>query len=83
MDEKGPAPGFPNPLETWGDLVERQVKLARAFPTFGLAPGTAAFKVRVQKGGRVSIPDAEREALGLEEGDLVQVFIVPISKRKE
>jgi hypothetical protein len=82
-DEKSPPTAFPNPLESWSDLVERQVKMARAFPTFGLAPGTAAFKARVQKGGRLSIPDAERDALGLEEGDLVQVFVVPLSKRKE
>ena len=62
-DEKTPPAGFANPLESWSDLVERQVKLARAFPAFGLAPGTAAFKARVQKGGRLSIPDAERDAL--------------------
>lgn len=80
-DDKTPHAGFANPLESWSDLVERQVKLARAFPTFGLAPGTAAFKARIQKGGRLSIPDAERDALGLEEGDLVQVFVVPLAKK--
>jgi hypothetical protein len=38
----------------------------------------AVFKTRVQSGGRLSIPDAEREALGIDEGDLVQAFVVPI-----
>ena len=39
---------------------------------------TAVFKTRVQSGGRISIPDAERDALGIDEGDLVQAFIIPI-----
>jgi hypothetical protein len=38
-----------------------------------------AFKTRVQSGGRISIPDAEREALDIGEGDLVQAVVVPIS----
>lgn len=65
---------------------EQQSELMRRL----LAPGTmtggpgvaggnlAAFKTRVQSGGRLSIPDAEREALGIEEGDIVQAFIVPL-----
>jgi hypothetical protein len=39
---------------------------------------TAVFKTRVQSGGRISIPDVEREALGIEEGDIVQTVVVPI-----
>jgi hypothetical protein len=42
--------------------------------------GTATFKARVQSGGRISIPDAERAAHGSEEGDLVQTVVVPIRK---
>ncbi|MFC7236048.1 AbrB/MazE/SpoVT family DNA-binding domain-containing protein [Halosegnis marinus] len=53
----------------------------------GMAGGSlAAFKTRVQSGGRLSIPDAEREALGIEEGDIVQAFVVPlpgVSERAE
>jgi hypothetical protein len=41
---------------------------------------TAVFKTRVQSGGRLSIPDAEREAVGIEEGDLVQAFVIPITQ---
>src|SRR6056297_283824 len=34
----------------------------------------AMFKTRVQSGGRISIPDTEREVLGIGEGDIVQTF---------
>jgi hypothetical protein len=40
----------------------------------------AVFKTRVQSGGRISIPDAEREALNIEEGDIVQTFVIPIKQ---
>ncbi|HVB11845.1 MAG TPA: AbrB/MazE/SpoVT family DNA-binding domain-containing protein [Nitrososphaerales archaeon] len=49
----------------------------QAFTNFG-----AVFKTNVQKAGRISIPEAERAALGISEGDLVQVVIMPL-KRKE
>ena len=37
-----------------------------------------AYKTTVGSNGRISIPEAERNALGLDEGDLVQVIILPI-----
>jgi len=40
---------------------------------------TATFKTRVQSGGRISIPDAERQVLGIEEDDIVQAIIVPVT----
>ena len=40
----------------------------------------AVFKTSVQKAGRISIPEAEREALGIKEGDLVQVLVIPIKR---
>lgn len=40
----------------------------------------AVFKATVQSNGRISIPEAEREALKIEDGDLVQVIIVPLEK---
>ena len=44
----------------------------------------AMFKTNVQSGGRISIPEAERQTVGIEEGALVQVIIFPIEgKRKE
>jgi bifunctional DNA-binding transcriptional regulator/antitoxin component of YhaV-PrlF toxin-antitoxin module len=41
------------------------------------------FKTNVQSGGRISIPEAERQALGIEEGDLVQVIIIPLARKQK
>jgi hypothetical protein len=43
----------------------------------------ATFKTRVQSGGRISIPDAEREALDIEEGDIVQTVVVPVKRNRD
>lgn len=48
----------------------------------GFTNYNAMFKTTVQTGGRISIPEAERQALGIEEGDLVQVIIIPITRKK-
>lgn len=42
-----------------------------------------AFKTAVGSNGRISIPEAERDALKLNEGDLVQVIVLPIDKKKK
>lgn len=42
-----------------------------------------AYKTAIGSNGRISIPEAEREALGLGEGDLVQVVIIPVAKRSK
>jgi hypothetical protein len=47
-----------------------------------MSMGTAMFKTRVQSGGRISIPDAEREALDIDEGDLVQTIVIPIKRNR-
>lgn len=47
-----------------------------------MSMGTAMFKTRVQSGGRISIPDAEREALDIEEGDIVQTIVLPIKRNR-
>ena len=49
----------------------------------GLTFNNAMFKTTVQRGGRLSIPEAERQALNIEEGDLVQVIIIPIERKKK
>ncbi|KAB1188147.1 MULTISPECIES: AbrB/MazE/SpoVT family DNA-binding domain-containing protein [Haloferax] len=65
-------------------LAANQGGSAGGLSDFGaMSMGTAMFKTRVQSGGRLSIPDAEREALGIEEGDLVQAFVIPISKQRD
>jgi hypothetical protein len=49
----------------------------------GAMSGMATFKTRVQSGGRISIPDAEREALDMEEGDIVQAVVLPVKRSRE
>lgn len=45
--------------------------------------GWGAFKTTVGSNGRISIPEAERDALKLNEGDLVQVVVIPLEKRNQ
>ena len=42
-----------------------------------------AYKTTIGSNGRISIPEAERNALGLGEGDLVQVIVLPIAKKSK
>jgi AbrB family looped-hinge helix DNA binding protein len=42
-----------------------------------------AYKTTISSNGRISIPEAERNALGLSDGDLVQVIILPIAKKSK
>src|SRR2546423_15152678 len=49
----------------------------------GLTYYNAMFKTTVQSGGRISIPEAERQALNIEDGDLVQVIVVPIERKRK
>lgn len=66
-------------FQQWMSMMSGSPTRSSGFP--GITPpgmGMATFKTRVQSGGRISIPDAEREALDIEEGDIVQAVIVPI-----
>jgi hypothetical protein len=47
----------------------------------GLTFYHAMFKTTIQSGGRISIPEAERQALKIEDGDLVQVIVIPIERK--
>jgi hypothetical protein len=49
----------------------------------GLTFYNAMFRTTVQSGGRISIPEAERQALKIEDGDLVQVIVIPIERRRK
>ncbi len=42
-----------------------------------------AYKTTISSNGRISIPEAERNALGLGDGDLVQVTILPKAKKSK
>jgi len=61
--------GFPN--------LQEQVR--EALLTF--TEKNAVFKTKVQRGGRISIPEAERDVLGINEGDIVQVILAPVKKK--
>ena len=56
-----------------GDITEQ----------LGAMSQMATFKTRIQSGGRISIPDAEREALDIGEGDIVQTVVVPVKRKGE
>jgi len=60
--------------------MDSAFKLAQSLPQF-LTWG--AFKTSVGTNGRISIPEAERDALGLKEGNLVQVVIIPVEKKSK
>ena len=75
------------------ELVEAQLNAVRratqsqaeAFSGFlnslsSFSQAGAVFKTTVQKTGRISIPEAERQALGIKEGDLVQVVVIRLKK---
>ena len=58
--------------------MDKMFNMAQMMPNF-LSWG--AYKTSVGSNGRISIPEAERTALGLKESDLVQVVILPIGKK--
>lgn len=51
---------------------------ANAGAHLGLGGELGTFKTRLGSGGRVTIPEAERAALGIGEGDIVQTIVVPV-----
>ncbi len=58
--------------------LDKILNMGQAMPNF-LSWG--AYKTSVGSNGRISIPEAERDALGLSEGDLVQVIVLPVAKK--
>jgi hypothetical protein len=78
--------------ETGEQAVEQQQELLKQMMGGGMSgmdmnqigamSQTATFKTRVQSGGRISIPDAEREALDIEEGDIVQTVVIPVKRNR-
>jgi hypothetical protein len=98
MTEENDGPTWPPAMfkafqETGEQAVEQQAELFRQMMSGGGMSGmdmnqlgamsqTATFKTRVQSGGRISIPDAEREALDIEEGDIVQTVVIPVKRNR-
>ena len=62
-----------------GGFPNLQEQLREALLTF--TEKNAVFKTKVQRGGRISIPEAERAVLGIDEGDIVQVILAPVKKK--
>lgn len=60
--------------------MDKMFNMSQMMPNF-LSWG--AYKTSVGSNGRISIPEAERAALGLKEGDLVQVVVLPIQKKSK
>jgi hypothetical protein len=94
----GPPDVFKLFAETGEQAVETQQELVRQLLGSGTGSGagagmdmnqlgamsqTATFKTRVQSGGRISIPDAERETLDIEEGDIVQAVVFPVKRKRD
>ena len=60
--------------------METMFNIGQMLPSF---MNWGAYKTTISSNGRISIPEAERNALGLGEGDLVQVIILPIAKKSK
>lgn len=92
-DNSDPVEAFKKVMEKGN---EAQKDMARQFSSFqmdamqnyiamlkGLSFYNAMFKTTVQSGGRISIPEAERQALDIDDGDLVQVIVIPIERKRK
>jgi len=60
--------------------METMFNIGQMLPSF---MNWGAYKTTISSNGRISIPEAERNALGLGNGDLVQVIILPIAKKSK
>lgn len=60
--------------------IDNMFNLTQILPNF---MNWGAYKTSVGSNGRISIPEAERDALGLKEGDLVQVIVLPLEKKSK
>ena len=60
--------------------IDTMFNIGQMLPTF---MNWGAYKTTIGSNGRISIPEAERIALGLGEGDLVQVIVLPLAKKSK
>ena len=67
-----------NPASMRSISIDTMFNLGQLMPNF---MNWGAYKTSVGTNGRISIPEAERTALGLKEGDLVQVIVLPLEKK--
>ena len=78
LDNMSNAQNFMNQSQT--NMQNPFTNMQNMMPNFLL---WGAFKTTVGSNGRISIPEAERDALGIEEGDLVQIIITPIKSKSD
>ena len=64
-----------NPFQT---NTQNPFNLQNMMPNF---LSWSAFKTTVGSNGRISIPEAERQALSMNEVDLVQVVVIPVNPK--
>ncbi len=77
-------PSFTDLQKFWEDALRLQrefieslsstIKLVSGFSV--MSKDIAVFRAKIQAGGRISIPEAEKIALKLQDGDVVKVIIV-------
>ncbi|KAG2474173.1 MAG: AbrB family transcription regulator [Nitrosopumilales archaeon] len=67
-----------NAASVQAKTMDTMFNLGQIMPSF---TNWGAYKTSVGTNGRISIPEAERSALGLKEGDLVQVIVLPLEKK--
>ncbi len=68
----------------WENSIKMQMKFIESFMAaldsltkFNLMQNNiAVFRAKVQSGGRISIPEADRSVLNIKEGDVVKVVII-------
>jgi len=80
-----------DPAELFRQWLENASKMQSDFTNFqnpfnlqNMMPNFlswGAFKTSVGSNGRISIPEAERQALSMNEGDLVQVIVIPVNPK--
>ena len=63
-----------------GKSMDTMFSIGQMLPSF---MNWGAYKTTISSNGRISIPEAERNALGIGDGDLVQVIILPIAKKSK
>ena len=63
-------------------LRELDTKITQLRPPSVFGRKEAVFRARLMKLGRITIPEVERETLGLKDGDTVEVVLRKVSGRR-
>lgn len=83
--KKAAEDAFSSQIDFFRKMTTSQIDAAQDFLTVmqRFTQLNAMFKTVVQSGGRISIPEAERQTLGIGDGDLVQVVVIPLKKKSK